>query len=473
MCRCDNKQELTQFTNSKQSKTALIVYQSIVECRDTGTTSTGNSNTNTQQHTKICNTFAVISTNASLIKALNMQYVDQLQRPHQQDKPPLSLPHKLKFIVLGAAGAGKTSFLRRYFYKQFEYERMPTIGADFYVGRVPISTETYNSINSIGSELNFSSSDLNKNGNSNTGSTTPAAFISLQMWDTPGKENFALQHRRQQQQVKYSTSLSDSFVQHADAILLVYDMTSSTSFTRLLKWYGDLIELFSKTKKSIPILIVANKLDLYNQGMECKEYRNGTQPGRPVVSQRNVMGLHGINYYGKNFQYEYQIVPTNDKDVASTTSISSSNELITNNGSTLDDPVLSNKSTKRRMEISSYLVNRDNWTTDGSYLESLLQSEDGSHPDRDMVLLWCMRNRLQLVEISAATGEGVHEAVEALIVLAIENTSAAASTTESFHSVQIQKENRSNDELDLHRRYSNKHNNCCFFIPSFRHCCNQ
>jgi small GTP-binding protein len=403
-----------------------------------------------------------------------MQYVEQLQTPNQNssllEQPSLvTIPPKLKFIVLGAAGAGKTSLLRRYFYKQFEYGRMPTLGADFYVGRVPISTTNNNSIVGIGSEF---TPPFDSDAASHEENTSTYAYINLQMWDTPGKENFALQHRRQQQQVKYSTSLSDSFVQHADAIMLVYDMTSSTSFTRLLKWYGDLIELFTKTKKSIPILIVANKLDLYNQGMNCKDQRNGAQMGRPVVAQRNVLGLHDIDYYGKNFRYEYQIVPTNDKEVAaSAVSISSSNDVSTTNGSTIDDPLLSSKGTKRRMEISSYLVNRDNWTTDGSYLESLLHSEDGSHPDRDMVLLWCMRNRLQLVEISAATGEGVHKAVEALIILALENASTA-SNAETSSMMKIQNENRINDELDLHRRYSNKNKNCCFIFPSFRCCRN-
>lgn len=407
-----------------------------------------------------------------------MQYVEQLQTPNHplsREQPlPSTIPAKFKFIVLGAAGAGKTSLLRRYFYKQFEYERMPTLGADFYVGRVPISTEKKNAATatSVGSDDTppNSSSTLDSNARSDENITSTTAYINLQMWDTPGKENFALQHRRQQQQVKYSTSLSDSFVQHADAIMLVYDMTSSTSFTRLLKWYGDLIELFTKTKKSIPILIVANKLDLYNQGMDGKDQRN-EQTGRPMVAQRNVLGLHGIDYYGKNFQYEYQIVPNNNKDATSAASISSSNEVSTTNSSAIDDPLRSNKGTKRRMEISSYLVNRDNWTTDGSYLESLLQSEDGSHPDRDMVLLWCMRNRLQLVEISAATGEGVHKAVDALIGLALENT-ATESSAETSNLIQIQKVNRINEELDLHHRYSNKNSNCCFIFPTFRCCRN-
>jgi GTPase SAR1 family protein len=197
-----------------------------------------------------------------------MQYVNQLQvlvprSSSKQSQPlaPATIPKKLKLIVLGAAGAGKTSLLRRYFYKQFEYERMPTLGSDFYVGRVPISTPTksdnHTSINCNMSDGVEKQSHASSESNASRGSsietttaataatkttttTTTSAYINLQMWDTPGKENFALRHRRQQQ-VKYSASLSDSFFQHADAVMLVYDMTSSTSFTRLLTWYGDLM----------------------------------------------------------------------------------------------------------------------------------------------------------------------------------------------------------------------------------------
>ena len=42
------------------------------------------------------------------------------------------MPIRLKCIVLGSAGAGKTSILRRYFHQAFDYGRNPTIGADFY-----------------------------------------------------------------------------------------------------------------------------------------------------------------------------------------------------------------------------------------------------------------------------------------------------------------------------------------------------
>jgi small GTP-binding protein len=364
---------------------------------------------------------------------------------------------QLKFLVLGAAGAGKTSLLRRYFYQQFDYERMPTVGSDFYVGRIrnPIR--------------------VSNNNEATTGLPDDQITINIQMWDTPGKENFAL--HRQQRHIHYSATLSDSFFQHANAIMLVYDMTSSTSFTRLLKWYGDLMELFTKTAKPLPILIVANKLDLFQAD------KPGARHPPRKVPQRKVMGLSG-DYYGQNFHYEYQISSAEnlkDTDTASLSTDKSENSV--------GKPGA--KATKRHMEISSYLVNRDNWTTDGSYLDSLLHSEDGSLPDREMVLLWCMRNGLNMVEISAATGEGVNEAIEALVTLALEEQtkrqaeSVAQPPTSEISTTTIADDRsradgavararfasgRPNEELDLQRRYAKQDNNCFWFIPSFRHC---
>ena len=51
-----------------------------------------------------------------------------------------------------------------------------------------------------------------------------------------------------------------------------------------------------------------------------------------------------------------------------------------------------------------YVLGKSSGAADGSYLESLLSTEDKSHPDKDMVLLWCMRNGLQHVEVSALEG---------------------------------------------------------------------
>lgn len=310
--------------------------------------------------------------------------------------------NQLQFIILGAAGAGKTSLLRRFFHGNFSNRRAPTVGADFYVGTVSSGEEYL-----------------------------------VQIWDTPGKENFASNG---------VTVLQDSFFENADAIMLVYDMTSSTSFTRLLRWYADLLELFQRSAPKKPILLVANKLDLYQNVFLNPHTRPIAQ-----VPQRDVLGLSG-KFHGKDFQYEYSVSPNSvaSDDIATTTNAN-------NNAA----------APKRHAEISSYfLANRDNWTSDCSYLESLITAEDGSHPDRDMVLLWCLRNSVKLYEVSAATGDGVTEAFQALVALAAE-----ANPNQEEVVIHTNGGRHKNKELDIRDRYKPQPKSVipCFSIP-FERC---
>jgi hypothetical protein len=363
------------------------------------------------------------------------------------------------------------------------------------------------------------------------------------MWDTPGRERFASKRRRQ-----YETTLSDSFFRQADAIMLVYDMTNSTSFTQLLKWYADLMELKKRHKESrgrvLPVMIVANKLDIYQSDQERRKPQNPQH-----TEQRDVLGLPG-DFRGKDFRYEYRVSPVVNAQIATKLSRSGSGD------------------NHRRMEISSFLANRDNWTTDGSYLDSvrtdtdglallsalhhctfyqhvgswpsfclcilliflycflrhiyacilcamfylfqqLLNSEEGSHPDLEMVLLWCMRNGLQHYEVSAATGQGVDTAIDALVVLSLEsrkkdeeernvantnngksnnnrnnrntannddnnnngindNGIAAASTAAAAIPANATYSYQRNQALDLHQRYAPKEDSCFFLRPAIR-----
>lgn len=165
--------------------------------------------------------------------------------------------------------------------------------------------------------------------------------------DTPGRERFASKRR-----LRYETSLSDSFFKQADAIMLVYDMTNSTSFTQLLGWYADLMEMKYKMKETgrvLPIMIVANKLDIFQSDKDRRDAPH--YPQYDTNEQRDVLGLRG-NFQGNDFQYEYRVSPVN---------INGQTELRKSGSS----------SSNNRMEISSFLANRENWTTDGSYLDSV------------------------------------------------------------------------------------------------------
>lgn len=389
----------------------------------------------------------------------------QQQQRRLTNKPPKV---KLKCLVLGACNAGKTSIIRRYFYKTFdEGIRVPTLGSDWYTTRV-------------------SSSSIGGDGVDDT-SGCDDVMISLQVWDTPGRERFDAKrlkpnqnHHGHQQHQKPSPGLS--FLSQADAIMLVYDMTSTSSFKQLLKWYADLSSLLERRR---PTLVVGNKLDILLAGQRRQQIssplRNNHKHQKGGNAQnRDVLGLGG-RYRGNDYRYEYQVSRIDHESEQHLQSASGASKRRRGVGGE-GGP----------MEISTYLADRENWTTDGSYLHSLITTEDESHPDTDMVKLWCMRNGLEHVEASAATGKGIDEAFRDLMRLAVESKDEslrASAAAVGQHEPQQEHQKieadpkptdplplppqplpppkpkwSANKELDLHQRYAPKEERCCLPI---------
>jgi hypothetical protein len=120
----------------------------------------------------------------------------------------------------------------------------------------------------------------------------------------------------------------------------------------------------------------------------------------------------------------------------------------------------------------------------------LLNSEKGSHPDLEMVLLWCMRNGLKHFEVSAATGQGVDAAIDALILLALEprnkdehNSNTTSNSNNTANTTNMNTANTKvsapantngiysyerNQKLDLHERYAPKEDPCFFIQPAIQ-----
>lgn len=360
---------------------------------------------------------------------------------------------KLKFIVLGGANAGKTSILRKYFHGNFDPARRPTVGSDFYTKKICQPDKEGDD------SLTSSSSQANKDPyvRLNVTHQHPRASLSVQVWDTPGRERFAAN----QTKPLYTAAFSDSFFKNADAAILVYDITSSTSFTHVLKWYEDLmtrirrLELSGERTRSFPVVIVGNKIDIMRE--------RDTHPSRQqvVVPQRDVLGVTRQVFRGKDLHYEYtaSAPPSSDDSVSALSGKKGGNE-------------------RNRFELSTYMgtgektnylqavLNND--VQIGSYLESLLSTEDGSHPDKDMVLLWCMRNGLKHMEVSALDGTGIDEMISEVIDMAMEAREATRPNrlNENAMTAFLKR----NNELDLHQRYAPK-NQSCFKLFPFHMCC--
>jgi len=127
----------------------------------------------------------------------------------------------LKILIIGESGVGKSSLLLRFTDDTFDPEQSATIGVDFKV------------------------KTLNVEGNK----------TKLAIWDTAGQERFR--------------TLTPSYYRGAQGVILVYDVSSKQSFTKLDAWLNEL-ETFS-TKHDMIKMLVGNKIDRDNHEVTKEE----------------------------------------------------------------------------------------------------------------------------------------------------------------------------------------------------------
>jgi len=361
-------------------------------------------------------------------------------------------PLHIKCLVLGSAGCGKTSILRRVFYNTFDPLRASTVGSDWYTKRIDNpyyfqlespTTESTTAISSRQSQrrpskkqdserksrrslepiLEEDKKDAKKKREKHRQSLTQsikeepettnqtvkpdhhqtsprrrerkskvAASSSngltyedipneirmipqliVQMWDTAGLEKNVSANKAH----GLTANFGDNFFRHSQVAILVYDATSSRSFTQLIQWYSDLLERvhkihdsssssssidpYSPVQQHFPVLIVANKLDQLQK-------ERSLQHSKPTVTQRDVIGLHH-QFKGNDSRYEYTVSTT-----ASQHSV--------------------DKRRRKRGESPtktlSYSLEGASWTSDHSYLDSIITAEDGSFPGKSVCVSYCM-----------------------------------------------------------------------------------
>ncbi|KAF6198537.1 hypothetical protein GE061_008285 [Apolygus lucorum] len=117
----------------------------------------------------------------------------------------------LKILIIGESGVGKSSLLLRFTEDSFNPDQSITIGVDFKTKKL----------------------------------TTEGNTVRLAIWDTAGQERFR--------------TLTPSYYRDAQGAILVYDVTSKQTFTKLDTWLSEL-DTFS-TKSNIVKMVVGNKID--------------------------------------------------------------------------------------------------------------------------------------------------------------------------------------------------------------------
>jgi GTPase SAR1 and related small G proteins len=354
-------------------------------------------------------------------------------------------PVRVKCIILGSSGAGKTSFSRRYFKGIYEEDRHSTICADFYSRIIenPLldspnessHKDACHSCNKISNGIRKSrtrkdsapfrkkrkkksSAKEKTGGGSNSDpdnldssmqksmsselSISQVPYIALQMWDTAGKE------RLLNDSAGLTSRLGDSFFRHANVALLVYDVTSSRSFLQLIKWHKELLERMNRIYhvkckgdniksesylKEFPIVIVGTKLDR----LEEKQSLSGKIRRVP---QRNVLGLKD-GFKGMDYHYEYGYIHHTE---------------IQHHRASHDGDLFHANCERKALK---YGLEGGSWTSDTSYMDYLRLAEDECFPDRAMVRRWCRSNGLEHIEVSALENIGIDIAVNIAVSAAL------------------------------------------------------
>jgi len=122
--------------------------------------------------------------------------------------------YRYKIVVIGAAGSGKTSIIKRFVLDEFSMTSESTVGVDF----------VYKVIENSGSKIHLS------------------------IWDVAGQERFG--------------GITNSYYRNAVGALLIFDITQISTWEQVDLWKDDLIK---KIESPIPILLLANKCDLLNE----------------------------------------------------------------------------------------------------------------------------------------------------------------------------------------------------------------
>ena len=126
-----------------------------------------------------------------------------------------------KVVMIGDSGVGKSNLLMRYTKGDFNIESKTTIGVEF-------ATKTVE--------------------------TADKKVVKAQIWDTAGQERYR--------------AITNAYYRGAVGALLVYDVTSASSFKHVVDW---LRELKQYADSNIVILLVGNKTDLKDRREVRKE----------------------------------------------------------------------------------------------------------------------------------------------------------------------------------------------------------
>lgn len=127
---------------------------------------------------------------------------------------------QFKYIIIGSSGSGKTSILRRLVENKFARTIPSTVGIEYYSHVIQVDGRQ----------------------------------IKLMLWDTAGQERYY--------------TIAKAYFRAALGVVLVYDISSRTSFDELTRWLRD---SRAEADPNCVVILVGNKEDLASERVVSRE----------------------------------------------------------------------------------------------------------------------------------------------------------------------------------------------------------
>jgi len=167
------------------------------------------------------------------------------------DVHPMPAEYRFKIVMLGDGAVGKTALTVRYTQNHFESDYKRTIGSDFAIKRLALPGRDTN--------------------------------ITLQVWDLAGQPRFE--------------TVRQSFYRGARGGLLVFDVTRRRTFLNLEQWKQ---EAFTNTGHPVPLVVVANKVDLADSRVVPME------EGKEYADKNSFLYVEASALSGENVEQAYE-----------------------------------------------------------------------------------------------------------------------------------------------------------------------
>jgi len=158
-----------------------------------------------------------------------------------------------KVIIIGDAGAGKSSFFHQFRQGKFPQQIMQTIGVEFGTKIITLQNEDRR--------------------------------VKLNVWDTAGQERYR--------------AVTRAYYRGAMGAVILFDVTSSESFKHLPEWLQDARE---QAVEDIDIVVVGNKMDLASRRQVAFSEANAW------ASDNGVLFMETSALTGENVQEVFQIL---------------------------------------------------------------------------------------------------------------------------------------------------------------------